>query len=123
MELVNSDFPRTPKILIADDDRLNRDMLGTYLTRMGAEVISTSDGFKALEMATSDPPDLILMDLQMPRMDGLEACKHLKSHPVTQFIPLVIITAMEGDEEKIKALEAGADDFISKPYSSFLLMT
>src|SRR6185436_12357915 len=123
MELVDPDFPRKPKVLIADDDWLNRDLLENYLTRMGADVISTTDGSKAVELATGDPPDLILMDMQMPRMDGLEACRQLKSNPVTQFVPLVIITAMEGDEEKIKALEAGADDFITKPFSSFLLMT
>lgn len=123
MELVDPDFPRKPKVLIADDDWLNRDLLENYLARMGAEVVSTTDGSKAVELAIADPPDLILMDMQMPRMDGLEACKHLKAHPSTQFVPLVIITAMEGDEEKIKALEAGADDFITKPFSSFLLMT
>ena len=123
MELVDKDFPRKPRVLVVDDDWLNRDMLATYLTHMGAEVLSASDGMKALEMATADPPDLILMDMQMPRMGGMEATRYLKAHPATQFVPIVIVTALEGDEEKMKALEAGADDFLTKPYSSPLLMT
>jgi adenylate cyclase len=122
MELVGPDFPRQPKLLVVEDDWLNRDVLQTYLTHMGAEVISASDGQMALELATQDPPDLIFMDMNMPRMDGIEACKYLKSHPATQFVPVVIVTALEGDEEKVRALEAGADDFITKPYSSVLLL-
>jgi class 3 adenylate cyclase len=122
MDLVDKDFPRKPRVLVVDDDWLNRDVLSTYLTHMGAEVSQATDGMKALEMATTDPPDLILMDQQMPRMDGLEATKYLKAHPATQLVPIVIITAMEGDEEKMKALQAGADDFLTKPYSSPLLM-
>ncbi len=123
MELVDKDFPRKPKVLVVDDDWLNRDVLSTYLTHMGADVVSAPDGLKALELAIADPPDLILMDMQMPRMNGMEATKYLKAHPATQFVPIVIITALEGDEEKMKALEAGADDFLTKPYSSPLLMT
>ena len=123
MELVDSHFPRKPVILIADDDWLNRDVLETYLKRMGAEVVAVGDGFAALETATANPPDLILTDLHMPRMDGIEACKLLKAHPATQFVPVVMVTAQEGDEEKLRAIEAGADDFIPKPYSAVMLMT
>jgi adenylate cyclase len=123
MQLVDSSFPRTPLILIADDDWLNRDVLETYLKHMGAAVVTVGDGFAALETATKNPPDLILTDLQMPRMDGIEACRHLKAHPATQFVPVVMVTAMEGDEDKLRAIEAGVDDFISKPYSSVMLMT
>jgi class 3 adenylate cyclase len=123
MQLVGPNFPRKPKILVADDDWLNRDVLETYLRHMDAEVISALDGLQALELATGDPPDLIIMDLQMPRMDGAEACRHIKAHPATQFVPVVMVTALEGDEEKRRAIEAGVDDFITKPYSSILLMT
>ncbi len=123
MDLVDSDFPRKPKVLVVDDDWLNRDVVVTYFSHMGAEVTSAADGVKAVEQATGEPPDLIIMDMQMPRMDGIDACKILKAHPGTQFTPVIIVTAMESDEERIRALEAGADDFITKPYSSLLLMT
>jgi class 3 adenylate cyclase len=123
VELVDKDFPRKPRVLVVDDDWLNRDVLVTYFTHMGAEVTSAPDGIKALEAAISDPPDLIMMDMQMPHMDGIEACGYLKSNPATQFIPIVVVTAMESDETRTRALAAGADDFITKPYSSSLLMT
>jgi adenylate cyclase len=123
VDLVDHDFPRKPRVLVVDDDWLNRDVLAAYFVHMGADCTSAPDGFKALELATSDPPDLILMDMAMPRMDGIEACHYLKSHPATQFVPVVIVTAMESDETRTRALAAGADDFITKPYSSVLLMT
>ncbi len=123
MDLVDSDFPRKPKVLVVDDDWLNRDVVVTYFSHMGADVSSAPDGFKGLELAAADPPDLVIMDMQMPRMDGIEACKYLKSNEATRFTPVIIVTAMESDEERIRALDAGADDFITKPYSSLLLMT
>jgi class 3 adenylate cyclase len=122
MELVDPGFPRKPKVLVVDDDRLNRDLLETYLTHLGAEVATAYDGLNGLETAIADPPDVIVLDVQMPRMNGIEACRYLKAHPSTQFVPVVVVTALEGDEEKIKALEAGADDFITKPYSPILLL-
>ncbi len=124
MELVDRELSAgKPKVLVVDDDWLNRDVLATYFVHMGAEVTTAIDGLKALEMATLDPPDLILMDMAMPRMDGIEACRYLKSHPATQFVPVVVVTAMESDEVRTRALAAGADDFITKPYSSSLLVT
>ncbi len=122
MELVGSDFSRKPRVLVVDDNRLNRDLLQAYLLQMEAEVVLAVDGVEALELATQDPPDLILTDLQMPRMDGLELCRYLKLHPLTQFVPVVMLTALEGDDEKIKALEAGVDDFMNKPFSAIMLM-
>jgi adenylate cyclase len=123
VELVDSTFARKPKVLVVDDDWLNRDVVVNYFSHMGAEVSSAPDGFKALELAAAEPPDLVIMDMQMPRMDGIECCKYLKSNPDTQFTPVIICSAMESDEERIRALDAGADDFITKPYSSLLLMT
>jgi DNA-binding response OmpR family regulator len=123
MELVDKDYPRKPRILIVDDDWLNRDLLTTYLTHMGAEIFTAIDGCEALEKATLTPPDLTLLDIQMPRMDGIEACRQLKAHPATRSMPIIMVTAMEGEDEKIKSLEAGADDFIIKPYSSVMLLS
>lgn len=123
MNLVGPDFPRTPKVLVVDDNALNREVLEVHFTQLGAEVQTAADGFQALETATRLPPDLILLDVQMPRMDGYEACRYLKTHPATQFVPIVMVTALDSDEDKIRAIQAGADDFITKPYSTVLLMT
>jgi class 3 adenylate cyclase len=114
---------RAPRILIVDDDWLNRDLLKAYLTSSGAEVTTAADGQEALEQALANPPDLILADIQMPRMDGLTLCLRLKSTPATRFVPIVIVTALDSEEEKLKAIEVGADDFVSKPYNAVILLT
>ncbi len=114
---------RPPRILIADDDWLNRDLLETYLTTAGGEVMAVSDGLTALEHARETPPDVALVDVQMPRMDGLSLCRELKNARETQFVPVIIVTALDSEEEKLKAIEAGADDFVSKPYNSVVLLT
>jgi adenylate cyclase len=116
-------FNRPPRILVADDDWLNRDLLKAYLSTSGCEVFTAADGRTALEMALEHVPDLALVDVQMPRLDGLALCAALKSRPETQFIPVVIVTALDREDEKVKAIEAGADDFVTKPYSSLVLLT
>ncbi len=115
-------FDRQPRILVADDDWLNRDLLQAYLTTSGCEVMTAADGETALRLALNLPPDLALIDVQMPRMDGLEVCRRLKNTPATRFVPVVIITALDSEEEKLNAFEVGADDFITKPYSSIVLL-
>ncbi|MFQ5930825.1 MAG: adenylate/guanylate cyclase domain-containing protein, partial [Nitrospiraceae bacterium] len=79
-------------------------------------------GETALRLTINAPPDLALIDVQMPKMDGLQFCRRLKNTAATQFIPVVIITALDSEEEKLNAFEAGADDFITKPYSSIVLL-
>jgi len=116
-------FHRPPQILVADDDWLNRDLLKAYLTSSGCEVITATDGESALELARKQPPDLALLDVQMPRMDGLTLCAALKTSPETRFMPIVIVTALDREEEKVRAIEVGADDFITKPYNSLVLLT
>jgi class 3 adenylate cyclase len=115
-------FGRQPRILVADDDWLNRDLLQAYLTTSGCEVETAADGETALRIALNRPPDLALIDVQMPRLDGLALCQRLKNTPATRFMPVVIITALDSDEEKLNAFEVGADDFITKPYSSIALL-
>lgn len=113
------------KILVVDDDPRNVELLETYLTTMpGAnyKVSTAQDGLEALERVGEAAPDLILLDIMMPRMDGYEVCVRLKENQDTQFIPIVMVTALQGSEEYIKALEAGADDFISKPFNIYELM-
>jgi class 3 adenylate cyclase len=116
-------FNRPPRILVADDDWLNRDLLKAYLTSSGCEVQTAADGEAALELALESPPDLALLDVQMPRMDGLTLCAVMKNAQETRFVPVVIVTALDSEEEKVKAIEVGADDFVTKPYNSLILLT
>jgi two-component system, cell cycle response regulator DivK len=104
-----------PKILLVEDNELNRDMLSRRLIRLGYSMTIAVDGREALEMAVSETPDLILMDLSLPEIDGWEATRRLKADPATQNIPVIALTAhaMSGDREK--ALDAGCDDFDTKP--------
>ena len=122
MDLI-SVFNRRPRVLVVDDDWLNRDLLEAYLRGSGAEVYTAPDGVAALEIARSQPIDLALVDIQMPRMDGLTLCAEIKSAPLTRFVPVVIVTALDSEDEKLKAIEAGADDFVTKPYNSIILLT
>ena len=102
-------------ILLVEDNEMNRDMLSRRLTRNGFRVIMAEDGRKGIELAKREQPDLILMDLSLPVLDGWEAARLLKRTPETKRIPIIALTAhaMAGDE--MKAREAGCDDFDTKP--------
>jgi len=104
-----------PRILLVEDNEMNRDMLTRRLERRGYEVLSASDGVKGVEMGSSAAPDLILMDMSLPLLDGWEATRRLKADPATKPIPIIALTAhaMSGDREK--ALQAGCDDYDTKP--------
>jgi CheY-like chemotaxis protein len=104
-----------PKILLIEDNEMNRDMLSRRLQRRGYEVIMAMDGEQGVTMAQSEKPDLILMDMGLPVLDGWEATRRIKTMPETQSIPVIALTAhaMAGDQEK--ALEAGCDDYDTKP--------
>ena len=104
-----------PKILLVEDNEMNRDMLSRRLTRKQYEVLVAVDGGEGVEMARSEAPDLILMDMSLPVMDGWEATRLLKASPETGSIPIIALTAhaMSGDREK--AVEAGCDDYDIKP--------
>ena len=103
------------KILIVEDNEMNRDMLSRRLERKGFEVVMAEDGAKGVDMSKSEEPDLILMDLSLPVMDGWEATSTIKADDSTKSIPIIVLTAhaMAGDREK--ALEAGADEYDTKP--------
>ena len=103
------------KILIVEDNEMNRDMLSRRLERKGFEVVMAEDGAKGVDMSKSEEPDLILMDLSLPVMDGWEATSTIKADGSTKNIPIIVLTAhaMAGDREK--ALEAGADEYDTKP--------
>jgi CheY-like chemotaxis protein len=103
------------KILLVEDDEMNRDMLSRRLIKRGFDVLIAVDGQQGVDMARSDEPDLILMDMSLPVMDGWTAMRTLKADPATDGTPIIALTAhaMSGDEAK--AREAGADDFDTKP--------
>lgn len=103
------------KILLVEDNQMNRDMLSRRLARKGYEVVIAVDGQQGIEMARSETPDLILMDMSLPVVDGWEATRQLKTAPETQAIPVIALTAhaMAGDREK--AVEAGCNDYDTKP--------
>ncbi|HLL73126.1 MAG TPA: response regulator [Pyrinomonadaceae bacterium] len=103
------------KILLVEDNEMNRDMLSRRLARKGYEVSIAVDGKQGVEMAQQDAPDLILMDMSLPVLDGWEATRQLKGADATRGIPVIALTAhaMSGDREK--ALEAGCDDYDTKP--------
>ena len=103
------------KILLVEDNEMNRDMLSRRLERRGYEVIVALDGQSGVEMATATMPDLILMDMSLPVLDGWEATRRLKSDPATRHIPVIALTAHAMSSDRDKALDAGCDDYDTQP--------
>jgi putative two-component system response regulator len=103
------------KILVVDDESANVEVFSRLMTRLGYEVLTASNGEMALELVARDRPDLVLLDVNMPGIDGFEVCRRLKEAPGTRLIPVVLITALTASEDRIRGIEAGADDFLAKP--------
>jgi CheY-like chemotaxis protein/class 3 adenylate cyclase len=106
---------RPARILVVDDEPLNVDYLEQELERLGFLTESAGSGLEALERVAAAPPDLVLLDVMMPDMDGISALRILKSDPETRLIPVVLMTALNAVEDRVRGIEAGADDFLSKP--------
>ena len=104
-----------PKILLVEDNEMNRDMLSRRLVRHGYEVALALDGQSGVEMAQTEAPDLVLMDMSLPVLDGWEATRRLKANAATQHIPVIALTAHAMSSDREKALEAGCDDYDTKP--------
>ncbi|WP_170610466.1 response regulator [Ruegeria arenilitoris] len=103
------------KILIVEDNDMNLDMLSRRLQRKGYQTVSARDGRAGVEQALSDKPDLILMDISLPVIDGWEATRKIKANPDTKTIPVVALTAHAMQSDRDKAMDAGCDDFYTKP--------
>ena len=103
------------RILLVEDNEMNREMLSRRLSRRGFEVITATNGQASIEMAASQQPDLILMDLSLPVVDGWDATRRLKANPATRRIPVLALTAQAMDGEREKSLAAGCDEFDTKP--------
>ena len=111
----------TARILVVDDVEANVRLLEAKLTLEYYDVVSCHDGATALKLAAAERPDIILLDVMMPGMDGFETCRRLKADPETRHIPVVLVTALDGREDRIRGLEAGADDFVTKPLDDVVL--
>ena len=109
------EYKTAGKILVVDDESQNVEVLRRLMTRLGYDVLTASDGESALQSVVRDRPDLVLLDVNMPGIDGFEVCRRLKADPATRLIPVVLITTLTASEDRIRGIEAGADDFLSKP--------
>lgn len=113
---------RAGRILVVDDVPQNVELLEAHLEAAGYDVAKASDGAEALRKVKEEAPDLILLDLMMPGLDGYEVCRRLKAEEETVSIPVMIVTTLGEPEEMIRAIEGGADDFLTKPFTRLELM-
>ena len=113
----------TAKILLVEDNEMNRDMLSRRLEKRGYQVLLALDGEQGIAVAQQERPDLVLMDISLPVLDGWEATRKLKSAPDTQSIPIIALTAHAMSSDRDKAVEAGCDDFDTKPIDFSRLVT
>jgi len=112
----------TPRILVVDDEPLNVELMEIYLSP-DYEIISAYGGLEGLEKVATEDVDLILLDIMMPDVSGFEVCEQLKANPRYQLIPIIMVTALSGKDDKIRSIDAGADDFLSKPVDRLELAT
>lgn len=111
-----------PLVLVVDDNKITTKLMNRYLSPNGFDVMEAYDGIDCLEKVAATPPDAVVLDVMMPRLDGYETVKRMKEDPALRHIPVVIVTALNDVANQIKAIEAGADDFLSKPIEDKLLI-
>ena len=105
------------KVLIVDDEKQLVSLVSLHMDMSGYEVLSASNGKKALNIIEKENPDLVVLDLMLPEMDGWEVCRQLRAEPKTKDIPVIMLTARSGTDDKVKGFECGADDYVTKPFS------
>ncbi|MCX5645205.1 MAG: response regulator [Phycisphaerae bacterium] len=117
------DTDKLPVILIVDDDQQNLELVQAYLEDIECETVAAHDGIEALERVAKDKPDLILLDVMMPKMSGFEVCRRLKMDPDTINIPVIMVTALNEFGDIERGIDSGTDDFVSKPINKLELLT
>ncbi|MFH1881693.1 MAG: response regulator [Planctomycetota bacterium] len=114
---------KTPVVLVVDDNQQNLELLQAYLEDVDCQAVPARDGLEALEIIAKEPPDLILLDVMMPKMSGFEVCKRIKNDPKTSDIPVIMVTALNEFGDIERAIDSGTDDFLSKPVNKLELLT
>jgi len=114
---------KTPAILVVDDNQQNLELLQAYLEDIDCRTVPAQDGLAALDIVAKDPPDLILLDIMMPKMSGFEVCRRLKNDPKTADIPVIMVTALSEFGDIERGIDSGTDDFLSKPVNKLELLT
>jgi PleD family two-component response regulator len=114
---------RAPVVLVVDDNQQNLELLQAYLEDVDCESVPAHDGLEAMEIVAKSPPDLILLDVMMPKVSGFEVCKRLKNDPKTSDIPIIMVTALNEYGDIERAIDVGTDDFLSKPINKLELLT
>ena len=120
---LNNQPNKTPVILIVDDNRENLELLEAYLEDIECRTIAAYDGPEALELVKKDTPDLILLDIMMPKMSGFEVCRRVKNDSSTAHIPIIMVTALNDFGDMQRAVDCGTDDFVSKPVNKLEMLT
>ena len=120
---IEKDEAGTPTILVVDDNQENLELLQAYLEDMDCQTVPAGDGLQAMEIVADNPPDLILLDVMMPKMSGFEVCKRIKNDPKTSDIPIIMMTALNEFGDIEHGIDSGTDDFISKPVNKLELLT
>lgn len=113
---------KTPIVLVVDDNQQNRELLQAYLEDVDCRAVPARDGLEALKMIDKEPPDLILLDVMMPKMSGFEVCKRIKNDPKTSDIPVIMVTALNEFGDIERGIDSGTDDFLSKPVNKLELL-
>lgn len=123
MDQQNKDAGELPTILVVDDDQQNLELVQAYLEDIDCRTVAARDGIEALDLVAAAKPDLILLDVMMPKMSGFEVCRRLKDDPDTSTIPVIMVTALNEFGDIERGIDSGTDDFVSKPINKLELLT